>query len=162
MTDWIDALAEKLNDDQKRANQLYANALLHARLIDERAPEFFQALSQQVTTLAAELNEKLGASLGGVRAVTQDQSFTVSSQGPVESVTISGRLDVRGQQITLDTTRKGTRFVTDDDPQQVFRLRIDNHDRLIASREGEWFHDPAEMASALLRAAFTSELFRPY
>lgn len=162
MTDWIDQLSEGLNEEQKRENDLHAIKLLHARLIDERSPEFFRKLLQSVRALGEELNEKIGSSLGGVEVDFRDDRFIISSAGRIARSTVSGRFNAKGQQITVETTRKGHHLVSDAPVDKAFTFKIDNQDRLVASHEGQGFHDPSEMASALLKAAFTADLFRPY
>jgi hypothetical protein len=94
MTDWIDHLSQKLNDEQRANNQLHAIKLLHARLIDDRAPNFFATLLQSVNALAEELDQKLGASLGGVKVETRDDWFIVSSAGRIARSAVSGRFNL--------------------------------------------------------------------
>lgn len=163
MTDWIDALAGKLTEDQKRANHQYAVDRDHERLIDEKAPEFFQRLSTAVTEIVNELNCKIGDSLGGVKMDTREGRFVLASQGRIASVSIAGILKAKERQIIVTTTKKGHRFVPGDGSvEQNFRFEIDDQDRLIAAVQKRSFNDPAQMASAILEAAFTDELFRPY
>ena len=167
MTDWIDQLAAKLNEDQKRENLHYANKLKEDELIKARAPEFARDLLTSLAEKSAELKEKLGGSLGGVNVNVSDERFAVSNHGKVESVELTAHVDLPARHIDLRVIRKGTGLRLHDSggpgPDR-YVFKIDRNDRLIASLQGgdQSFHNPEEMASAVLKAVFTIELFRPY
>lgn len=162
MTNWVDALGATLTEEQKERNLQNARRLRDAELIEGRAPDFFRAFSSAAHAIVVELNQKLGASLGGVTEQHNDGSLTLASHGPIESVVVVIRLNMKGQQVTVRTTRKGNRFVPEDAVDEALTFRINDIGVMFVERKGESVYDAAELASRLLKETFIGDLFRPY
>jgi hypothetical protein len=160
MTDWIDHLAAPLKDDEKRKNQQYAVQLRHARLIGDRAPEFFERLNMEVSELAIEIDQKIGWSLGGVHMVVKHDHFKVWNDGKTASVTLEGSvtMETKPATLVLTTTKKRHQPESEEPVKEVFTFQIDEFDGLTAASEKRSFNDPRKMASVIMADGFTSAL----
>ena len=167
MAEWIDKLVGQLKDEEKHKNLEYAMKLRNDGLIDARAPAFWAELLEAIKQLADELDQKIGATLGGVKASIQDERFHVWNLRPVAKASVKGKFDPHAKQIDIDTSVEGTSsnlLISHIPSHRKFRFQIDADDLLFVASDkgGDRYHDPSELADAILSAAFTKSLFVPY
>jgi hypothetical protein len=164
MTEWVDGLVAKLSSDQKQRNVANAMNLMHADIIGARAPKFMEELTASVETLAKELNEKLGASIGEVTFQgVPGYGFVVGCAATVASVSVSGKLNTKGHQIEVSLTKKGPLFVGGDGISRTFIFKIDGELNMYVQEQHQAtapksIYRPDDLASSLLRDVFTADL----
>ena len=165
MTDWIDDLVKLLNAHERQENEANRVRLLDNDLILSKGGEWFRGLSAAAEELAKELNAKLGATLGEVQfSSSGDTGFTVSNRGRFgATVSLSARLDLRGQQIQVTVTKKGTRYVGDGVAKTfVFSVEPQTNELRVKERGATaTYEEGRTLAVALLRDAFTADMLRP-
>src|SRR5437763_108628 len=107
MTDWINDLYARLPPAEQDANKDRAASNRKRRLIAQGAPEWFERAATAAMALAAELNERLPATLGFVTFERNgSEQFTVACGGATP-VNVAVRMDIPKGEVAVHTTTKG-------------------------------------------------------
>src|SRR6478609_7389592 len=77
MTKWIDEYANSLGASANSDNVRRQHDVLRDRLIQQHGPKFFEQLTDALRLQAAELDERVGASLKGITATDERTSTSV-------------------------------------------------------------------------------------
>ena len=160
MTKWIDEFADSLGEDARRANAQRQHDLMREGLIQEHGPAFFDKFKAALRAQSSELNDRLvGTSYKGVTASDDRNpaSILVRSQNGASSLTCT--VNYKARKMVTQTARTGS--LSNAPKVRDFILCIDTDEPRgvwLRSEDGaQEYRDPAELATKLLREAFTGK-----
>ena len=157
MTKWIDEYANSLGEAANSDNVQRQHDLLRDRLIQQHGPKFFEQLTDALRAQAAELDERVGASLKGITATDDRNPASILVASGDGSVSLSCTSNYSARTMLAVTNRanpsvgvKERRFwITVNEQTAQISLRADP--------DPDAYEDALPLATKLLREAFTGK-----
>jgi len=155
MTKWIDEYASSLGEAATSDNVQRQHDVLRDRLIQQHGPKFFEKLTDALRAQAAELDERVGASLKGITATDDSNpaSILVSSGDGSVSLRCTSNYSAR-TMLAVTNRANGSAEAT----ERTFWIAVNERTSQISLRadpDPDAYEDAVPLATKLLREAFT-------
>lgn len=159
MSKWIDDVVAKQTPDERANNLRRTTDASDAAVLQSGAGTYLENVTREVEILARELDEKLGATLGGVTfQAGSDRGFKASSGGFI-AATVRGLLNLKERRIEVSVTKKGPDVVqgVSDTELHTFPLVVAAPGLFASTTDGTLLDEPA-LAAQILEDHFLTNL----
>jgi len=157
MTKWIDEYAESLGADASSDNVRRQDDLSRDRLIQQHGPKFFEKLTDALRAQAAELDERVGASLKGITASDDKNRASILVVSGDRSVSLRCTSDYSARTMLAVTNRGNVDAAA---KERTFTIAVNAQTSQISLRADpgpDVYEDAVPLATKLLREAFTGQ-----
>ena len=157
MTKWIDEYANSLGEAANSDNVQRQHDLLRDRLIQQHGPKFFAKLTDALRAQAAELDERVGASLQGITATDDRNPASILVSSGDGSVSLRCTSNYPARTMLAVTSRANASAGA---RERTFWMTVNEHTGQISVRsdpDPDAYEDAIPLATKLLREAFTGK-----
>jgi hypothetical protein len=157
MTKWIDEYANSLGEAANSDNVQRQHDLLRDHLIQQHGPKFFEKLTDALRAQAAELDERVGASLKGITATDDRNRASILVSSGDGSVSLRCTSNYSARTMLAVTTRANA---TAGAKERTFWIAVNEQTAQISLRsdpDPDAYEDALPLATKLLREAFTGK-----